>query len=102
LNVVSGCACDKCFALRGEDKRKEGLQVLAAKRHASLAIACYNNVVNEARERRDAADEEGHDGTPVGCEFRRVAVNAMEVVHVGYGHVTTSDDVVAAAQRRTD
>lgn len=61
-------------------------------------MARYNDVVNEAGERGDAANEEGDDGTPVATVSGRVAVDAVEVVHVGYGHVTASDDVVAAAR----
>ena len=38
------------------------------------------------------------DGAPVGSVSGRVAVHAVEVVHVGYGHVTASDDVVATAR----
>jgi hypothetical protein len=72
--------------------------VLTAQRDAGLAIARYNDVVDEAGERGDAADEEGDDGAPVASVSGRVAVDAMEVVHVGYGHVTASDDVVAAAR----
>ena len=59
------------------------------------ALACYNNVVDEAGKRGNTADGEGSDGTPVGAELGRVAVDAVEVVHVGHGHVTASDDVVA-------
>lgn len=57
----------------------------------------HNDVVDEARERGDAADEEGDDGTPVARVSGRVAVHAVEVIHVGYGHVTLSDDEVAVA-----
>ena len=71
--------------------------MLTTSRDAGLAISRYNDVVDEAGEWGDAADEEGGDGAPVGGVFGRVAVDAVEVVHVGYGHVTTSDDVVAAA-----
>ena len=59
------------------------------------ALACYNNVVDEAGKRGNTADGEGSDGTPVGAELGRVAVDAVEVVHVGHGHVTAADDVVA-------
>ena len=72
--------------------------MLTAQRDAGLLTTCYNNVVDEAWERGDAADEEGDDGTPVTGVSGRVAVHAMEVVHVGYGHVTASDDEVAVAQ----
>jgi hypothetical protein len=72
--------------------------VLAARRDAGLAIARFNDVVDEAGERGDAADEEGGDGAPVATVSGRVAIDAVEVVHVGYGHVTASDDVVTAAR----
>ena len=39
--------------------------MLTAQRDAGLAIARYNDVVDEAGERGDAADEEGDDGAPV-------------------------------------
>lgn len=72
--------------------------MLTAQRDAGLAIARYNNVVDEAGKWGDAADEEGDDGAPVGSESGRVAVNAVEVVHSRYGHITASDNVVAAAR----
>ena len=72
--------------------------MLTAHRDAGLATARCNDVVDEAGERGDAADEEGGDGAPVATVSARVAVDAVEVVHVGYGHVTASDDVVAAAR----
>ena len=71
--------------------------MLTTRRDAGLAIARCNDVVDEAGEWGDAADEEGGNGAPVAGVSGRVAVDAVEVVHVGYGHVTTSDDVVAAA-----
>ena len=70
--------------------------MLTAGRDAGLAVARYNDVVDEAGERGDAADEEGDDGAPVGSVSGRVAVHAVEVVHVGYRHVAASDDVIAA------
>jgi hypothetical protein len=72
--------------------------VLTAQRDAGLAIARCNDVVDEAGERGGAADEEGGDGAPVASVSGRVAVDAVEVVHVGYRHVTASNDVVATAQ----
>ena len=84
----------KLLARRGKGR---GSQMLTTRRDAGLAHARYNDVVDEAGEWGDAADEEGGDGAPVAGVFGRVAVDAVEVVHVGYGHVTTSDDVVAAA-----
>ena len=71
--------------------------MLTTRRDAGFAHARYNDVVDEAREWRDAADEEGGDGAPIAGVSGRVAVDAVEVVHVGYGHVTTADDVIAAA-----
>ena len=71
--------------------------MLTSQRDAGLAHARGNDVVDEAGEWGDGADEEGGDGAPVGGVSGRVAVDTVEVVHVGYGHVTTSDDVVAAA-----
>jgi hypothetical protein len=88
-------SASKFLAGRGKGK---GLQMLTAGRDAGLAHARYNDVVDEAGEWGDAADEEGGDGAPVGTEFGRVAVDAVEVVHVGDGHITASDDVVAAAR----
>lgn len=72
--------------------------MLTAQRDAGRLTACYNDAVDEAWERRDAADEEGDDGTPVAGVSGRVAVHAVEVVHVGYRYVTASDDEVAVAQ----
>ena len=98
--LPSTLASGKLFAskLRAGRGKGRALQVLTAQRDASLAIACYNDVVDEAREWGDAANEEGDDGAPVASVSGRVAVHAVEVVHVGYGHVTASDDVVAAAR----
>ncbi len=53
----------KLLAGRGKGK---GLQVLTAQRDAGLAISRYNDVVDEAWERGDAADKEGDNGAPVG------------------------------------
>lgn len=72
--------------------------MLTAQRDASLAITCYNDVVDEAGERGNAANEEGGDGAPVASVSGRVAVDTVEVIHVRYGYVTVSDDVVAAAR----
>jgi hypothetical protein len=74
--------------------------VLTAHRYAGLAIACCNDVVDEARKRGNAADEEGGDSAPITGVFGRIAVHAVEVVHVGYGHITSSDDIVAAARKK--
>ena len=79
---------------RGEGS---GSQMLTSRRDTGRAIARYIDIVDEAGEWGNGADEEGGDCAPVASVPRRVAVDAVEVVHVGYGHMTTSDDVVAAA-----
>ena len=71
--------------------------MLTTRGDAGCAKARYNDVVDETGEWGDAADEEGGDGAPIAAVSGRVAVDAVEVVHVGYGHVTTADDEVAAA-----
>jgi hypothetical protein len=74
--------------------------MFTAQRDASLLTACNNDVVDEAGKGGNAADKEGDHGAPVAAPSWRIAVHTVEVIHVGYGHITTSDDVVAAA--RTD
>ena len=44
--------------------------------------------------REDGRDQEGGDGAPVCREFGRVAVDAVEVVHVWDRDVAFTDDVV--------
>lgn len=73
-------------------------QMFTPRRDAGLLATCYNNIVDETGQWGYAANEEGDDSSPVAAPSRRVAVHAMEIIHVGYGHVTTSDDVVAAAR----
>jgi hypothetical protein len=100
-NVRSTLSSGKLFASKLLARRGKGgrnLQVLTAQRDAGLLTTRYNDIVDEARERGNAADEEGDDGTPVASISGRVAVHAVEVIHVGYGHVTASDDEVTAAQ----
>jgi hypothetical protein len=75
----------------GEDGN---LQVLSAERDAGGAVAGDNDVVHETGEGRDAPDEEGGHGAPIGGEFRRVAVHAVEVVHVRHAHAAAAHDVV--------
>ena len=74
--------------------RERDLQMLTAGRNAGLFTSSNLDVVDEAREWGNAADEEGGDGTPITSVAGRVAVDAMEVVHVRYRHIATSDDVV--------
>ena len=92
--LVSG----KLFAIYSFARRGKGRdsQMLTTCRDAGRAHAGYDDVVDEAGEWGDTADEEGGDSTPVGGVSWRVPVDAVEVVHVRYRHIATSDDVVAA------
>lgn len=63
-------------------------------------ITRLDDVVDEARQRRDAADEEGRDGAPIAAELGRVAIDAVEVVHVRHRHARASHDVVADSERK--
>lgn len=60
-----------------------------------MATARLHNIINEARKRRDAANEKSNHGTPIGSPFLRVAVDAMEVVHVRDRDFTAAENVVA-------
>ena len=51
------------------------LQVLPADRHARLGSTRDDDIVDEAGKRRNAADEKGDYGPPIGTEFGRVAVH---------------------------
>lgn len=75
--------------------------MLTTSGNTGLAITSHNDVVGETWKRRDTTDEECSNGTPIGGEFGRVAVNTVEVVHIGYGDIAASDDVVAVAQKKT-
>jgi hypothetical protein len=68
--------------------------VLTANRDACLLPTSYNNVVDEAGEGGDAANEEGGDSAPVAGELGRVTVDTVEVVHIGYGNSSATDDIV--------
>lgn len=70
----------------------DGEQILAAGRDVDLA---ERDAVDEACERGREADYEGCDGAPVCGEARRVAVDAVEVVHCGDGDAAFAHDVVA-------
>ncbi len=63
---------------------------------ASRAPTCYDDTVDEARKRRRTPDDERKNCAPIRAKFRRIAVDAMEPVHVRYGHVGSSDDEVTA------
>ena len=80
--------------------RVGNLQVLTSNRDASLAQACNDNVVYEARKRGDAADEEGNNSTPICGVLWGVAIDTMKVVHVWYRDIATSDDEVTARHDR--
>lgn len=69
--------------------------MLTSCRDAGLATTRFHNVIDEARKRRDAANEEGNHSTPVGSPFLRVAVDAVEVVHVRNGDFAAAEDIVA-------
>lgn len=83
--------CERC---KGSDS-----QMLTAQGDASRAMARDYNVIDKSREGGNAADEESDNGTPVASEFGRVAVYAVEVVHIRYRHIAAPDDVVAAARK---
>lgn len=69
--------------------------MLSAYRDAGRATARNDDVVYEARKRRNAAHEEGGHRTPIRRKSRRVPVDAMEVVHVRYRDPAPADDIVA-------
>lgn len=72
--------------------------MLTTQGDAGSTVTCDNNVVDKAREGRNAADEEREDRAPIGAKFWRVAVHAVEVVHVRDGYVATSDNKVTVAR----
>lgn len=71
--------------------------MLTAEGHARCLMSCHLNVVDEAGKGRKAADEEGRDCTPIRTELGRVPVDAVEIVHVWDGNVSSSNDEVAVA-----
>lgn len=75
-----------------------GEQVLATNGNTGGGAAGFLNIVHEARKRRDTTEEECDDCAPVGTEFGRVAVDAMEIVHVGDGDVGFSYEEIAGAR----
>lgn len=62
---------------------------------SGVTITCLDNVVNKAREWRNAADKESDNGTPITGVFGRIAVHAVEVIHVWDGDVSASDNIIA-------
>lgn len=68
------------------------LHVLACKRHTQIALI---NAICKARQWRCKAYDQSNHGTPICAEFGRIAVDAVEFVHVWYGNIATTGDVVA-------
>lgn len=60
----------------------EDLQVLTTCRNSCILVTSLYDVVDEAGEWWNAADEERKNGTPVTGVSGRIAVYAVEVVHV--------------------
>lgn len=60
-----------------------------------MATARLDDVVDKARKRRGAANEEGNHSTPVGSPFLRVPVDAVEVIHIRHRDFAASENVVA-------
>lgn len=61
-----------------------GLQMLSALRHIGLAQTCHNDIIDKTREWWNTANEESNSCTPICRISRRIAVDTVEVVHVGY------------------
>lgn len=72
-----------------------GIQMLATERNLGRLTTRNNDTIHETGKRRDTADDEGHHGAPVGGVVRGVAVDAVEVVHVWYGDVSSANNEVA-------
>lgn len=66
--------------------------MLTGKRHTGVT---HIDAVDEARERRCKSDDKCDDRTPVCGKLGRVAVDAIELVHIRYRHVAATSDVVA-------
>lgn len=75
-----------------------GEQVLPTNRNTGGGAAGFLNIVHEARKRGDTTEEECDDCAPVGTEFGRVSVDAVEIVHVGDGDVGFSYEEIAGAR----
>lgn len=75
-------------------------QMFSAFRYAGSATARSNDVVHKTGERGNGADEECNHGPPVATKFGRVAIHAVEVVHIWHGHLPTSNDVVVGDEDR--
>lgn len=71
-----------------------GEKSLSTEGDTCLTITSSNDVVDETRHRRNAADEEGGHSSPVGRDLGLVTVHAVEIVHIGYRNVAASNDVV--------
>lgn len=74
---------------------RKDLQMLTANINAGSTSASHDNVIDKAWEGGNAADDESNNGTPVGGVLWRVAVDAVEVVHVGYRNISAMNEEVA-------
>lgn len=66
--------------------------MLASKRHTSMT---HIDAVDEAGKRRSKSDDECYNSTPVCRKLGRVAIDAIELVHIRYRDVATTSNVVA-------
>lgn len=69
--------------------------MLTTSRNRSRLSTSCDDAVHETWKGWNTAEHESHDGAPVGCEFRGVAINAVEVVHIWYRDIGLVDDEVA-------
>ena len=69
-----------CMGWSGTERN---LHALTAGGHAGLLPARNDDIVDEAGERRNAADKEGRYSPPIASPPGRVAIDAMEIVHIG-------------------
>lgn len=72
--------------------------MLTTQRNGSRTATSHHDVVHEARQWRNTANEKGSNGSPIGCKFFMVAIDAVEVVHIWDRHITASDNVVTVKQ----
>ena len=71
---------------------RDCLHVLAAFRDLDRGF----DVVDEAWQWRSKAEDESDHSSPVGTISGRVTVHAVEIVHVGNGYATASNNVITA------
>jgi hypothetical protein len=68
--------------------------MLSTQRDAGRTMTCNNNIVDESGKWRYAANKESGHCAPIGRELGRVAVNAVEVIHVRYRDPFPSDNII--------